>query len=53
MPNIAAQVRHEVEQVLKKHSLPALTEDSQNLLKGQIEAVAQPDNRIRQLASKY
>lgn len=53
MAGVAEQVSKEVNRSLAERGFPPMREEQQQLLKGQIVAVAEPDNAIYRLMSKF
>jgi hypothetical protein len=52
MTGVAEQVSKEVNKSLADRGFPPMREEQQQLLKGQIVAIAEPDNAIYRLMSK-
>ena len=53
MPSVSAQVNKEVCQCLRQHGFSTLTQDREDLLKGQVEGVASPDHPVTKIVSEY
>ena len=52
MVNVAEQVSKEVAECLTSHGFPKFDESKQELLKGQIKAVASEDHPVRKITSE-
>ena len=52
MPNVADQVKKDVEECLLKHGFPALDENRKTLLDAQINQVVEESHPVHSLLSK-
>jgi len=53
LPSVAAQVIEDIDKELTKQSLPQLNAQVKSLIVGQVSALSEPDNRVRNIIRKY
>ena len=52
LASVATQVTEDIDQELKKQTLPQLSVEVKNLIVGQVSALSQSDNKIRKIIRK-